>query len=97
MRLADAARSPQVQVVRGGIEILGSLIREFISRRDLKSFKGELPVRFLSAEKLNQFPSHRQGASRVLALTLQGGQAIRTDSSRKLGSPDAGPGECPAT
>jgi len=62
MGLAYAARSPQVEILHGGIELPGSFIGEPIAGCDLKFFEGELPIRLLAAEKLNQVIPHREGA-----------------------------------
>src|SRR5436305_331039 len=89
MGLADATRSPQVEVVHDWIELLAVLIGESVPRRDLITFEGELPVGLLASKKLNKGRSHRGRALLFVALRFQKGKASRTEAFGELAAPNA--------
>src|SRR5215813_13486804 len=93
MRLANAARSPQVEIVSCGVKMPGSFIREPVARRHFVPFEGELPIRLFASQKLNEIRMQRTSAPLFLALIFQRSQASRTDSACKLTPPDACSGQ----
>jgi len=90
MRLTDAAGSPQIETLRGRIQVLGSFIGQAIARCDLIFFKGELAVGLLAAEHLDEIFSNREGTLRILALSFPFSYARRAEAICKLAAPDAG-------
>src|SRR5215472_14565191 len=93
MRLADPARSPQIEILRGRIEVLGSFKGEPVSWPHLKTFECEFPIRLLPAKQFHKCLARCERPLFVPLPRFKGSDARRAAPIGELAAPNARPGQ----